>query len=484
MGVGDSGASTGGGGPYATDSFVGEATIDSVVTFNASLGSSSASAFSLQLNAFLDFSYGSASYVYWAQSVAGINSSSRSATFFDNVWNATSSPLPEITSMAISGQGTVSSFSGGSYYGDSAPCALPGACVTLTYPTNITLRLNASLSGTGEPEISFAYDDGFGFQTFDTATFVFAHGVTGFPGFVVSSTQQGSGCLRCYGDVELIVGGPAGGANTTLEGTSQILLGLYFWNGNDYEAVPAGLDHGLATAEGLSNASVALSTAANGSPLAELMAGSGSLGGLWNPRSVSTIEVSVTSVAPGGTVTVGSSPSTPFTGASVALEFIPGTYSISLVTGAKTYDLGTIVLTAGEQLTLEVGAPPVVFVPSGLPTGTVWSVTLHGQTLSGTGNITFGEAAGNYTFAVGTLPGYSADPSSGNVTVAPTGATVGVQWTSTSRTLFQQIEGFLLLRVGPIPLYFLLLILIVGGVLAAAIASSGSRPSTPWRPPP
>ncbi len=483
MGLGDPGAAVGGGGPFSTDSFVGEATIDAVATGNDSLGPE-AYDFSVQLNAFVDFSYGSQTFVYWAQTVAGINSSNGSVSFFDNVWNATSSPLPTLSSSAIAGQGTVSSFSGGSYYGDGADCTLLGACVTLSFPANLTLRLNASLTGSGQPELTFAYNDGFGFQTFDTARFIFAHGVTDFPGFVVSATQQASGCPRCYGDVEMVVGGPAGGANTTLEGTSELFLGLYDWNGNDYEGVPAGLDHGYATAEGLSNASIALASAANGTPLAELTAGAGTFGTLWTPRTASTVEVSVVTGTAGGTVKVGSSPSIPFLGTSVALEFVPGTYTVSLVNGLTTFNLGTLVLTAGEALTLEVGAPAVVFVPSGLPAGTVWSVTLHGQTLSGTGNLTFGETVGNYSFEVAALSGYSADPSSGNVTVGPTGATVGVDWTSTAQGWVKEVESFFLLRVGPIPLYLLLLILVVGGILAAAIASASRPPQTPWRPPP
>jgi len=61
----------------------------------------------------------------------------------------------------------------------------------------------------------------------------------------------------------------------------------------------------------------------------------------------------------------------------------------------------------------------VVFVQTTLPTGTNWSVTLEGSTLSTTGHeIAFSVPNGTYDYLVGPVPWYSASPPSGAVTVA------------------------------------------------------------------
>ena len=61
---------------------------------------------------------------------------------------------------------------------------------------------------------------------------------------------------------------------------------------------------------------------------------------------------------------------------------------------------------------------PVTFSESGLPAGTNWSVTMNSQTLYSTSStISFSEPNGTYTFSVGTVPGYTANVTSGNLTV-------------------------------------------------------------------
>lgn len=61
---------------------------------------------------------------------------------------------------------------------------------------------------------------------------------------------------------------------------------------------------------------------------------------------------------------------------------------------------------------------PVTFSESGLPANTNWSVTLNGATSSSSGAaIQFAEFDGNYSFSIGTLPGYTASPQSGSVNV-------------------------------------------------------------------
>ncbi len=60
----------------------------------------------------------------------------------------------------------------------------------------------------------------------------------------------------------------------------------------------------------------------------------------------------------------------------------------------------------------------VSFEEKGLPSGTLWSVTLNGVTKTGTGSkITFAISNGTYAFSV-SASGYASTPSSGSVTVA------------------------------------------------------------------
>jgi hypothetical protein len=69
----------------------------------------------------------------------------------------------------------------------------------------------------------------------------------------------------------------------------------------------------------------------------------------------------------------------------------------------------------------------VNFNETGLPSGTDWSVTYGGMTLSSTGTtVTFPSTMGTYTFQVGTLAGWTATPASGSVTVAGAAYNVSV----------------------------------------------------------
>ncbi|MGA7860726.1 MAG: hypothetical protein WCB19_02580, partial [Thermoplasmata archaeon] len=63
-------------------------------------------------------------------------------------------------------------------------------------------------------------------------------------------------------------------------------------------------------------------------------------------------------------------------------------------------------------------AYPVTFTETGLPTGTIWTVTLGGTTRSSaTSAITFSEPDGSYTFRLWSVSGYSSAQGSGSVTV-------------------------------------------------------------------
>ncbi|MGA9044574.1 MAG: thermopsin family protease [Thermoplasmata archaeon] len=76
----------------------------------------------------------------------------------------------------------------------------------------------------------------------------------------------------------------------------------------------------------------------------------------------------------------------------------------------------------------------VTFVASGLSSGTTWSVTLGGVTItSNTTTVTFSEPMGTYTYYIGPLGGYDTTPTTGTLTVTgPTTYNVPVSFTSTT----------------------------------------------------
>ncbi len=87
----------------------------------------------------------------------------------------------------------------------------------------------------------------------------------------------------------------------------------------------------------------------------------------------------------------------------------------------------------GSISVLATGAPetyPVTFTETGLPPGASWSVNLGGVAHTSTTNrIAFSEPNGTYSFAVTTVSGYAANPSSGPLTV--NGVAIGTTITFT-----------------------------------------------------
>ncbi|MEM0138946.1 MAG: hypothetical protein QW100_04430, partial [Thermoplasmatales archaeon] len=121
-----------------------------------------------------------------------------------------------------------------------------------------------------------------------------------------------------------------------------------------------------------------------------------------------------------------------------------GTYSYSVMPIAGYSVSATlaspIAIRANTTVTVkftEVHTFSVVFIETGLATGTSWNVTLNGVTLSATvaprsTTITFSEPNGNYSFFVANVSGYTASLSSGTITVNGATVTVSITFTSTS----------------------------------------------------
>lgn len=127
-------------------------------------------------------------------------------------------------------------------------------------------------------------------------------------------------------------------------------------------------------------------------------------------------------------------------GGTDTLTFAPepnGTYAYSIA-GNPGWHQSTLPYSGAQTIN---GAPlsvsvtytqvtyAVTFTETGLSSGTSWSVTLNGATKSSTtSTITFTEPNGTYGYTVGTVPGYTASPSSGSVTVNGASAAVTVKF--------------------------------------------------------
>ena len=113
-------------------------------------------------------------------------------------------------------------------------------------------------------------------------------------------------------------------------------------------------------------------------------------------------------------------------------------YSFSLPNGTYSYSIGAVsgysaspsfgsVNVSGSNVPVAITFTPVktivskytiTFSETGLPSGTSWSVTLNGISESSTTNtITFTMPNGTYSYAIGSISGYSVSTSSGSITV-------------------------------------------------------------------
>ncbi len=85
---------------------------------------------------------------------------------------------------------------------------------------------------------------------------------------------------------------------------------------------------------------------------------------------------------------------------------------------------------------------PVEFEETNLSANTTWTVTLGGNTASGTGaDLTIPELPGNYSFSIGAVRGYRATPASGAVTVPSGPVTVAINWTAVTYPLLLDEQG-------------------------------------------
>jgi hypothetical protein len=112
-------------------------------------------------------------------------------------------------------------------------------------------------------------------------------------------------------------------------------------------------------------------------------------------------------------------------------------YSVGSVPGYLANPASGTVTVTGVPVSQGIGFKAgyaVTFTESTLPSGTMWSATLNGSTLSSTtGSIVFTEANGMYSYSIPTLSGYTASPASGSVTVSGVAQSVPITFTPVPR---------------------------------------------------
>jgi YVTN family beta-propeller protein len=177
------------------------------------------------------------------------------------------------------------------------------------------------------------------------------------------------------------------------------------------------------------------------------------------------------------------------TGDTLSLREPDGTYNYSVATADKTYSsqgLSFVVsgMEVSEGVTFSRVTYTVTFTETGLPTGTQWSVTFAVATNTGARSIAFSETPnGTYAFAVGTLGGYAATPSSGLVVVHGPPAPQTIAFKATTAPPVNTTSPSTFLGLPGVEGYAVLGALIAAlAVLAAVAVLLGRRRKAPPEP--
>jgi hypothetical protein len=132
-------------------------------------------------------------------------------------------------------------------------------------------------------------------------------------------------------------------------------------------------------------------------------------------------------------------------GTVITFTEVNGTYSYRIETVNKNY---APVPSSGEftvngnsvnvSITFNLVTYTIKFTESGLSAGATWSVTLGGTTQSSiTDTIAFKEPNGTYTYAIGAISGYVANPSSGKIVVNGTDVNQGITFTQNGTSVYE-----------------------------------------------
>ncbi len=380
----------------------------------------------IQLNAVLVLSNGTNLTAFWIQDVPFFEPPDDGIALEDNIWNLSSSDTLQANSVV--GYGGEESAGGGvTIYADSANTTLPGNDLDLGFPANVS-ALVVTGTASGVPYVDFEYNDGYGWQTYDNATFPWAANGWTNDGFVVDGSMTTP--LGLYYDAEWVYGGPGGGLDST-NVQANFTMTLQYWNGHNFQAVPNAINVALDTGEAMQDVldSPGIGEGA-GMPSATITVGTSTPGFLYQRSQIAL--VNITSYLPDATITVGGA-SYPFQGTDANVTLAPGTYSFTLWADGKAVESQNASLTAGEYLALEFATPPkpsaVAFDASGLPVGVEWHVVVGNTTYtSSNASISLELLNGTYAYAVVPVPGYYLSSYAGTFRVAGRSVTLSVHW--------------------------------------------------------
>ena len=358
---------------YSSESFLGVIDINSLKTYNSSLLVLGNVTFQLNLN--MVFSYEGKSYVYWVQDVLYLNTSNNEVSFLDNIWNLSSSNANMFNSTVL-GDGTVSSAGNSNFYFDFASNSSSGNNISLKYPATIYLKMNATVSSLGIPEVVFLYNDGYGWIAYDKAIFHFVTKSGVAPYFYVDGAAYNP--FGTYYDAELVMGGPGNGSRTS-DVNSSLYLMLEYYNGNNYQAIQNAYNFGSDTQESVNNFnSSGVYSTANGQLASNMSSGLSPLGLIYSSGELSSLMI--VSTIKDGALFVNGTNLTEFSDYIVNVTLFPGTYPIKLydyATGVYTY-LGNVTLSAGKQSKILKDVYKVEFLENGLPSSSQWYLNITG----------------------------------------------------------------------------------------------------------
>ena len=171
----------------------------------------------------------------------------------------------------------------------------------------------------------------------------------------------------------------------------------------------------------------------------------------FSPSAVATYSVTFTEAGlPSGTawsLTLSGSPGSGSAPGSITFNEPNGTYSYSIgsvagYTASPSSGSATVSGADVSQAITFTPIPPttyaVTFTETGLPSGTEWSVTVSGSTVSALAPAaaSLSEANGTYSYTVGSVAGYTASPSSGSVTVNGAAVTETITFTPSAATMY------------------------------------------------
>ncbi|MFZ0892764.1 MAG: hypothetical protein WB778_00845 [Thermoplasmata archaeon] len=159
-------------------------------------------------------------------------------------------------------------------------------------------------------------------------------------------------------------------------------------------------------------------------------------------------------------------------------------YTVGAVTGYTASPVsGTIVVNGGPTAqSIDFTTPgnySLTFTESGLPSGTVWSVTVNGVShQSNSASLVLQVANGSYTFVPNNVTGFTVFPVEGMVTVQGQGATEAVLYTATTTGGSGSSSGLTTLDW----IIILVVILAIIAAIIAVLTTRGRKPTPVVQP--